>query len=121
MQDLNLNLYNGLRLNIALQDSSMEKETTLELIDSTNNDSDSENTGKLEDPDEELNVHLLVDVTEATQDDKNGSNTDVTLQSNGETDKVTSGVLKNIFLEKSAPILIWCTICRSRAFPRSKT
>ena len=41
----------------------MEKEITLELIDSTNNDSDSENTGNLEDPEEQLNVNLLVDVT----------------------------------------------------------
>ena len=89
-----MNLYNGLLLNIAFQDSSMVKETTFEVIDSTNNDSDSENSGKLEDPDEELNVNLLVDVTEAAQDDNNGSNTDVTLQSNGEADEVTSGVLK---------------------------
>ena len=105
-----MNLYNGLLLNIAFQDSSMVKETTFEVIDSTNNDSDSENSGKLEDPDEELNVNLLVDVTEAAQDGNNGSNTDVTLQSNGEADEVTSGVLKNIFFEKSAPILIWCII-----------
>ena len=75
----------------------MEKKTTFEVIDSTNNDSDSENTGRLEDTDEDLNVHLLVDVTEATQDDNNESNNDVTYQRNGTANEVNSGVLKIIF------------------------
>ena len=66
-------------------------------MDSTNHNNDLENTGNLEKPDEELNVPLLVNVTEATQDDNNEINLDVSCNRNGEADEVNSGILKFIF------------------------
>ena len=74
------------------RDSGMERKNSLEVIDSSNNDSDLERTGKLENP--ELNVPLLPDVAEATVDDSNEHNTDVNYQRNGITGEVNSGLWK---------------------------
>ena len=64
---------------------------SLEVMDSINHNNDLENTKNLEKPDEELNVPLFVDVTEATQDDNNESNNDVTYQRNETANEVNSG------------------------------
>ena len=70
----------------------MERKKSLEVLDSSNNDSDLERTGKLENP--ELNVPLLPDIAEATLDDDNEHNIDVNYQRNGITVEVNSGIWK---------------------------
>ena len=68
-----------------MQDTSMERDISLEVIDSTNNDGDLEKTGKMEDHDEEFNVPLIVHVNEGSQSDNGEDN-------NHGTNEVNSGI-----------------------------